>query len=82
MPNTPCPKCTDVGHVRVEHVIHGGKSYRSLECQPCGHKWNILETGEHVPSSERPDRSRTYGPLTADADQRISTPHPPSRRRR
>ena len=59
-----CPKCTVVGQVRIEHVIEGGKSYRSVECAACGHKWTVLETGEHLPSADAPsvDRSR-IGPL-------------------
>ena len=59
---TTCPRCRNVGFVRVEHVIHGGKSYRSFECLDCTHQWQVLETGEHVPSTdraERPDRSRS-----------------------
>jgi hypothetical protein len=54
-----CPRCAVVGQVRVEHVIQGGKSYRAFECDACGHQWSVLETGEHAPSTERPDRSRT-----------------------
>jgi len=58
---TKCPRCATVGMTRIEHVIQGGQSYRSLECHNCGHAWRILETGEHVPSrsdDERVDRSR------------------------
>jgi hypothetical protein len=59
---TPCPRCGVVGLVRVEHVIKGGKSYRSLECMSCRHQWQALETGENVPNRDRPgdgpDRSR------------------------
>jgi predicted RNA-binding Zn-ribbon protein involved in translation (DUF1610 family) len=59
---TTCPHCGKVGLVRVEHVIHGGKSYNSFECTDCMHQWQALETGEHVPISdhpERPDHSRS-----------------------
>jgi hypothetical protein len=49
--------------VRVEHVIQGGKSYGSFECLACAHHWQVLETGEHIPSLtdtlDRPDRSRS-----------------------
>ena len=58
---TPCPKCVKVGQVRVEYVIHAGKSYRAFECHACGYQWRVLETGEHAASDERPDRSRSVG---------------------
>jgi hypothetical protein len=60
---TTCPRCGRVGQLRVEHVIKGGKSYRSCECTACGHHWQLAETGEHVPSTtdDRPDRSRSNG---------------------
>jgi hypothetical protein len=51
-----------VGQVRVEHVIQGGKSYRSYDCTSCSHQWRVLETGEHMPTTsdlDRPDRSRS-----------------------
>jgi len=65
-----CPKCTETGtgRLRIEHVIQGGKSYRAVHCDACGHNWNVLETGEHVPSSDRPDRSRT-SPLGEDTSK-------------
>lgn len=57
-----CPRCTG-RHVRVEHVIQAGRSYRAYLCAACSHAWRVLETGEHVPTidpdrSEQPDRSR------------------------
>jgi hypothetical protein len=59
----PCPRCQQVGLVRLEHVIHGGKSFQLLDCNGWGYQWRVLETGEHVPSkltdkTNRPDRSR------------------------
>lgn len=62
----PCPKCAVIGHNRMEYVIHAGQSYRSFECQACGHQWRVLETGEHVPTTREdidpPDRSRPSTP--------------------
>jgi len=58
---TTCPRCGNIGLVRVEHVIQAGKSYRSFVCMDCMYQWQVLETGEHAPapkSPERPDRSR------------------------
>jgi len=59
---TTCPRCGEVGCVRVEHVIQGGKSYRSVECLSCGHQWRDLETGGTSASADqngaRPERSR------------------------
>jgi hypothetical protein len=58
-----CPKCAVAGAHRIEYVIHAGQSYRSIECRSCGHQWQTLETGEHVPhagaDAEPPDRSRS-----------------------
>jgi hypothetical protein len=71
-----CPKCAVTTLHRIEYVIHAGQSYRSIECQACGHQWQTLETGEHVPGgpnedSDPPDRSRSR---TLDTKPR--TPRP------
>ena len=56
----PCPRCGTVGFVRVEHVIKGGKSYRSMFCGQCDYQWQVAETDAHIPGDEheKPDRSR------------------------
>ena len=59
-----CPRCSDAARITVEHVIQGGKSYRSCHCSACDHQWQVAETGDHVPQrndDDRPDRSRSLG---------------------
>jgi hypothetical protein len=56
-------RCRKVGLVRVEHVIPGGNSYRSIEYLICWYQWRALQSGDNVPSPNGagggPDRSRS-----------------------
>jgi hypothetical protein len=64
----PCPSCTRIGLVRVEHVITGKLASRAYYCGGCDHEWCVDEHPPIPPPTFSPlpkARTRRYGPKRA-----------------
>ena len=61
-----CPRCEQVGLVRVETVIRGTKTSKLYYCGSCDYDWSIEDKPEPPglvpPPQQRRPKSRTLGP--------------------
>ncbi len=60
-----CPRCDQIGFVRLEHVITGTKASRAYFCGKCEHEWQTLDHPADTPAiieGRRQPRTINLGP--------------------
>ena len=61
---TRCDRCSTIGFVRREHVIHKGHSWVRFYCGRCNHTWEVADAPDSQrqvvddDTDEPPDHSR------------------------